>query len=198
MVAQQAGGESRQGPEYIEEIDFQKYWLVLKRRWIPAFLVFSTAVGLALLAALSEDSVYKAEGKVLIKRDRSSSLTGLDQEDLGRIERLSQEPLQTQAELVRSLPVMRSTVEALDLKNDNGDPVKPSSLLRKVSVKPVTGTDVLLISVESEDAEEAALIVNQVIESYREQNIADNREEAAAARQFMKSNCRLRKLKCKW
>ncbi|MEM9007959.1 MAG: polysaccharide biosynthesis tyrosine autokinase [Cyanobacteria bacterium P01_F01_bin.86] len=185
MVAQQAGGESRQGPEYIEEIDFQKYWLVLKRRWIPAFLVFSTAVGLALLAALSEDSVYKAEGKVLIKRDRSSSLTGLDQEDLGRIERLSQEPLQTQAELVRSLPVMRSTVEALDLKNDNGDPVKPSSLLRKVSVKPVTGTDVLLISVESEDAEEAALIVNQVIESYREQNIADNREEAAAARQFI-------------
>ncbi|MEO1299905.1 MAG: polysaccharide biosynthesis tyrosine autokinase, partial [Cyanobacteria bacterium J06636_16] len=50
---------------------------------------------------------------------------------------------------------------------------------------PQQGTDMLEIMVQSKDPEEAALIVNQVIESYREQNIEDNREEAAAARAFI-------------
>ncbi|MEO1182282.1 MAG: Wzz/FepE/Etk N-terminal domain-containing protein, partial [Cyanobacteria bacterium J06636_28] len=143
MVAQQADGESRQGTEYIEEIDFQKYWLVLKRRWIPALFAFSAAIGLAMLAALSEESAYQAEGRVLIKRDRSSSLTGLTEGDLGQVERLTQEPLETQAELVRSLPVMAAAVDALGLETDEGEPVEPSSLLRRVDVKPVPGTDVL-------------------------------------------------------
>ncbi|NER85041.1 MAG: hypothetical protein F6K42_37140 [Leptolyngbya sp. SIO1D8] len=68
MVAQQADTETRQYAEYIEEIDFRKYWLVLKRRWIPAFAVFSVAVTLGVFAALSEDSVYQAEGRVLFRR----------------------------------------------------------------------------------------------------------------------------------
>ena len=185
MVAQQADGESRQQTEYIEEIDFQKYWLVLKRRWIPSLFVFSAAIGLAMLAALSEDSVYQAEGRVLIKRDRSSSLTGFNEVDLGQIDRLTQEPLETQAELVRSLPVMAAALEKLDLETEDDEPVEPSSLLKRVNVKPVTGTDVLQISVQSKEPEEAAEIVNKVIEAYREQNIEDNRKEAAAARAFI-------------
>ena len=185
MVAQQADKETRQfNEEYSEEIDFQKYWLVLKRRWIPAFLIFSASVALSVMAALSEESVYEAESRVLIKRDRSTTLTGLD-EDLGEIERLSREPLETQAELVRSLPVMEATVEALDLRNNSGERVEPSSLLRRVDVDPITDTDILVISVQSEDAEEAAAIVNQVVETYRIQNIASNREEAKAAREFI-------------
>lgn len=184
MVAQQADGETRKYDEYSEEIDFQKYWLVLKRRWIPAFLIFSATVALSVLAALSEESVYEAESKVLIKRDRSTTLTGLD-DNLGEIERLSREPLETQAELVRSLPVMEETVRALKLKNENGDLVNPSSLLRAVDVEPIPDTDILVISVESDDPEEAAAIVNQVVASYGEQNILSNRAEAKAAREFI-------------
>ncbi|MBE7382509.1 MAG: polysaccharide biosynthesis tyrosine autokinase [Leptolyngbya sp. SIO1E4] len=184
MVAQQANGETRTYTEYIEELDFQKYWLVLKRRWIPAFAVFSTTVALSVFAALSEESVYKAEGRVLFRSDRTTSLTGLG-DDRGRVEILAADPLDTQAELIRSLPLMQATVDALGLTTSSGRPLNPRALLGKVSAQPVGGTDVLRISVESEDPEEAAAIVNQVIESYREQNIESNREEAAAARQFI-------------
>ena len=37
--------------EYLEEIDFQKYWLVLKRRWVPATATFSVVVALALASS---------------------------------------------------------------------------------------------------------------------------------------------------
>lgn len=183
MVAQQVNSTTGQYPEYIEEIDFQKYWLVFKRRWIPAFAVFSVTVALSLVSALSQDSVYQAEGKALFKRDRTTSLTGLD-EDLGRVEILSPEPLETQAELVRSLPVMEAVAQALSMENGQ-KPMDPVALLGRVRVRPVGGTDVLQISVKSEDPEEAANIVNQVIETYRQQNIESNREEAAAARRFI-------------
>ncbi|MEM9004842.1 MAG: polysaccharide biosynthesis tyrosine autokinase [Cyanobacteria bacterium P01_F01_bin.86] len=184
MVAQQAESETRRYAEHVEELDLRKYWLVLKRRWIPAFFVFSAAVALAVLAALAEEDMYRAEGKVLIKRDRSTALTGLDDE-IGEVERLTREPLETQAELVRSLPVMEATVQALDLRTESGNPVDPSLLLKKVNVKPVPSTDLLEIKFQSEDPKEAAAVVNQVIESYRTQNIESNRAEAAAAREFI-------------
>lgn len=185
MAAQQVDSDSTQRTAYIEEIDFQKYWLVLKRRWLPAVAVFGATVGLALLGALSEDAIFQAEGKVLFKSDRTSSLTGLEEEDLGRIEIFSKEPLLTQAEIVRSIPVMTDVVEALELRTETGELVDPRALLARVKVVPVTGTDVLQVSVQSGDPEEATEIVNQVIESYRTQNIESNREEAAAARRFI-------------
>ena len=184
MIAQQADNETRQYAEHIEEIDFQKYWLVLKRRWIPAVLVLGATVALALVAALSEDSIYQAEGKVLFKRDRTSSLTGLD-EDLGRVEILSEEPLNTQAELIRSLPVMEDAISALNMTTETGELVEPRDLLARVSARPIVGTDVIRISIQSGDPQEATMVVNQVIESYRLQNIESNRAEAAAARQFI-------------
>ncbi|MGF1523662.1 MAG: GumC family protein [Leptolyngbyaceae cyanobacterium] len=184
MVAQQAEKETRRYSEHVEELDLQKYWLVLKRRWIPAFFVFSATMALAVVAALSETDVYRAESKVLIKRDRATALTGLN-EDLGEVERLSREPLETQAELVKSLPVMEATIQALDLRTDSGNLMDPGILLKKVNVKPVTGTDLLEIGFQSEEPQEAAAVVNQVVKSYREQNIASNRAEAASARAFI-------------
>ncbi|NER83024.1 MAG: polysaccharide biosynthesis tyrosine autokinase [Leptolyngbya sp. SIO1D8] len=63
--------------------------------------------------------------------------------------------------------------------------MEPRTLLGKVDAKPISGTDVMRITVRSEDPQEAADIANQVIDSYRRQNIDSNREEAAAARLFI-------------
>lgn len=186
MAVQSPDNEIRQPTEYIEEIDFQKYWLVLKRRWLPAVLVFSGTVGLALLAALREVPIYQAEGKVRFKSDRTSALTGLE-EERGRVEVLNfqAEPLETQAEIVKSIPVMTKALEELGLTNDDGEPIEPRSLLGRVEVKTVPGTEILRVSSQSDDPEEATVIVNEVIQAYRELNIESNKEEAAAARQFI-------------
>jgi succinoglycan biosynthesis transport protein ExoP len=79
--------ESTEYPE--ENIDFQKYWLVLKRRWFPATGVFGIVVVLAALVASVQKPVYEAEGKLLFKQDRSSSLTGF-QNNIGEIVRIGE------------------------------------------------------------------------------------------------------------
>lgn len=186
MLSQQSDSEVRRPSEYIDEINFQKYWLVLKRRWMPALFVFSGAVVLALIAALMEDPVYQAEGKIRFKSDRTSALTGLE-EERGRVEVLNfrSEPLQTQAEIVKSLPVMERAVETARLKNSEGELMAPQSILNMVNVEAVPGTEILRISSTSGNPETAQQVVNAVIQAYRQLNIESNKQEAAAARQFI-------------
>ena len=184
MVYRQPNSENQPPADHSEEIDFQKYWLVLKRRWLPALVVLSGTVALSMMTAVREEPVYQAEGRVRFKNDRTSSLTGLD-EDLGRIEVFGSDPLETQAQIVRSLPIMAEVIEELDLTTDEGNPVEPRSLLGKVGVRPVSDTEIMRVSFESDDPEEAAMVANEVIRVYREFNIASNKEEAAAARRFI-------------
>lgn len=175
-----------QSSYYLEEIDLQKYWLVLKRRWLPAVATLGAVIGLSILTALSEESVYRAHGKLQFRNDRSSSLTGLE-DDFGRVEVLGfqSEPLATQSEIVRSTPVIEAVITTLNLRNDEGRLRSPRNILRRLEVNPIPGTEILQITYRGDDPQEAAAIVNQVMQAYRDQNIASNRQEAAAARQFI-------------
>ena len=175
-----------QSSYYLEEIDLQKYWLVLKRRWLPAVATLGAVIGLSILTALSEESVYRAHGKLQFRNDRSSSLTGLE-DDFGRVEVLGfqSEPLATQSEIVRSTPVIEAVITTLNLRNDEGQLRSPRNILRRLEVNPIPGTEILQITYRGDDPQEAAAIVNQVMQAYRDQNIASNRQEAAAARQFI-------------
>ena len=172
-----------------EDIDLRKYWLVLKRRWLPASGVLGLTVVLTALFTSMQDPVYEARGKLLFRTDRSSTLTGLEsQVGRGQLDSLSSqsEPLSTQAEVIRSRPIAEATVEALGLTDEAGEPLNPQTIAGGLNVRPVSGTDVLGIAYQSDDPELAAAIVNQVMEEYRESNILSNREEAAAAREFIK------------
>jgi polysaccharide biosynthesis transport protein len=58
-----------------DSLDFQRYWIVLKRRWLPALLVGSSVFGLAATITFLQKPVYEAEGKLLFnKTNRVSSL----------------------------------------------------------------------------------------------------------------------------
>jgi capsular exopolysaccharide synthesis family protein len=172
--------------EYSENIDFQKYWLVLRRRWLPATAVCGIVVGLSTLAAFLQKPVFSAEGKLLFQTDRASLLTGL-KNDIGEIVPLGQksEPLSTEAEIISSVPIVQKTVKALDLRDKKGKPLDHKSLLKKLKVKPITNTDVLLISYQDNDPKKAAKVVNKIMEVYTEDNILNNRAKATAARIFI-------------
>ncbi|WP_315790179.1 polysaccharide biosynthesis tyrosine autokinase [Fischerella sp. JS2] len=171
---------------HVEEIDFQKYLLVLQRRWMTAVGVFGVVVTLALLYALSTKPTYTAQASLLIKTSRTSSLTGLG-EDLGRLESLVQDnsPVDTQAKIVTSVPVLQETITSLSLKNDEGEPLKVEDLQKKLKVEGVKGTDVLEVSYTHEDPQLAAKVINKIVEEYTKQNIQANREEAISAGKFM-------------
>ncbi|NJS16455.1 MAG: hypothetical protein HC787_04985 [Nostocaceae cyanobacterium CSU_2_110] len=62
---------------YPEEIDIQKYLLVLKRRWLVVTGVFATLTGLAIFTVSVQKPAYEASGKLLFQSNRTSSLTGV-------------------------------------------------------------------------------------------------------------------------
>jgi polysaccharide biosynthesis transport protein len=175
--------------EYIsEEIDLEKYWLVLKRRWFPATLVFTGIVTLAAVYASLQVPIYQATGKLLFRDDSTSSLTGLESETaIGKLQSLSQgsDPLATQAQIISSLPIAQATVEALDLKDEQGNLLDPQWIAGSLSVKPVAGTDIIQIAYKSQDPKLAAALVNQVMKAYIDNNVQTNRAEAIAAREFI-------------
>ncbi|MBE9030413.1 polysaccharide biosynthesis tyrosine autokinase [filamentous cyanobacterium LEGE 11480] len=170
-----------------EEIRFDKYWLTLKRHRFPASLMFLVVLAGAGFVASMERPTYQAEGKLLFrKRDRTATL--LAEGDKGtQLEALNNQntPIDTEAEVLQSAPLVQKVIEDLKLKDKDGDQLAPEAFLKQLSVKGVKGTDILLVAYKSGDAKEAAAIVNQLIQEYIANNIAMNRSEAAAARQFI-------------
>jgi polysaccharide biosynthesis transport protein len=173
--------------EYAEEIDFQKYWLVMRRRWLPAAIACGTTLGLATLLALLQEPHYEAEGKLLIRSSRTSALTGLG-EALGQLEALGfqNSPLDTQAEIIRSAPVLREVIQTFKLVDTStGEMFEPEDFVKKLTIKGVAGTDILRVSYANPDAKLAADVVNRLIDVYIRTNLESNRAEASAARKFI-------------
>ncbi len=145
-------------------LNFDTYWQVVKRRWLT---ILGTFLAIFLLA--------------------SSSLTGVGTE-FGKLESVAQNesnPLNTEAEVIRSLPVVQSTIDRLQLKDEEGLPLKPKKFLEKLTVEGIEQTDILKVSYIDTNPETAAHIVNTLMAVYLEHNISSQRTETAAARKFI-------------
>ncbi|MEH1933722.1 MAG: polysaccharide biosynthesis tyrosine autokinase [Nostoc sp.] len=169
-----------------EEINIQKYLEILQRRWLPLVGIFGIAVTLGYLYAFSLKPSYKAEGSLMIKTNRSSSLTGLTQ-DIGRLEALNvnDNPLETQVRIVGSNPVIEKTINSLNLKDSKGKPLSIPDLAKQLKIEGIKGTDVVQLSYKGSNPELAAKIVNEVIDSYIDLNIKANQNEALTAKEVL-------------
>jgi polysaccharide biosynthesis transport protein len=94
-------------------------------------------------------------------------------------------PLDTEAEIIRSQPLAQKTIAKLKLKDQQGNALKMDQFLRNLKVKSVRGTDVLELSYRSTNAKEASAVVNLLTRNYLENNVRTNRAEAIAAREFI-------------
>lgn len=170
-------------------IGFQQYWLILKRRWLPALAVFVSAFTLIALSLLLQRPIYLAEGKLRFqKTDTTSSLTGVGRE-IGQLDPLQEKssPLETETETIRSEPIIQSVITKLDLKDKHGNRLKLKQFLKGLQLTNIGSSDILQISYKDTDPERAAVIVNNLIAAYLENNLFINRSEAVAARKFIES-----------
>ena len=175
--------------ESTESIGFQHYWLILKRHWLPASVVFASVFALTALSLLWQKPVYVAEGKLLFKKtSTTSSITGLGTE-VGQLNPLQEQstPVDTEAEIIRSVPITQNIITRLDLKDEGGAPLKLKQFLQKLNVSNIKGTDVLQISYKDTDPQKAAAVVNTLMAVYLENNLLANRVETGSARQFIES-----------
>ncbi len=173
------------------DIDFQHLWLSIKRRWLPAAGVFGAVLMLTAPVAFLQKASYVTAGKLLLKLDVTSSLTGVGKEirefapltDGNLAEGAN--PLKTQSEVILSNPLLERTVAALNLKDEQGNRLSAKFIKNKLSVKNIPGTDVLTVSYKGTDPHEAAAVVNQLMSVYIQNNILTNRAEAVKAGEFI-------------
>jgi len=169
-----------------DDIDFHKFWLSIKRRWLPAAGVFGAVLMLTVPAAFLQKPLYETTGKLLLKPDDTSSLTGVGKQTRDFAPLTTEgNPSKTQSEVILSNPLLERTVAALNLKDEQGKPLSAKFIKNKLKVKNVPGTDVLTVSYKSTDPQTAAVVINQLMSVYIENNILTNRTEAVRAGEFI-------------
>lgn len=170
-----------------DTINFQQYWLIVKRRWLLIAIIIASVFGVTGLVTFSKKPIYEAEGKLLFnKQSGISSLTGVS-EQLGQLSGVTNlsNPLETEAEIIRSNPIIQKTIAELQIKDKLGEPLEIEEFLRKLKIKTVRGTDILQLSYRSNSPEEATTVINRLMSTYLQNNIRANRSEATAAREFL-------------
>lgn len=166
---------------------FQQYWMMLKRHWLPAFAAFLSVWALVTWAASLKKPVYIAEGTLLLRRlNTSSSLTEVGKQ-IGKLEPLAEKsnPLTTEAQVMRSVPLIEKTIAKLNLTDKKGFPLKQKEFLKPLTISELKGTDILKVSYKDTKPKKSAEIVNTLMELYLENNILFHRTEAVAARKFI-------------
>jgi polysaccharide biosynthesis transport protein len=175
--------------EYTEEyIDLKQYWLILRRRWFPATLVTLSVMGITALATFLMKPIYEAESEVLLRKDASVA-SSLSSGTLGALDALTQKtnPVSTEAEILKSEPIVVETIRSLNLTDKNNKPLKKEDFLKKLTIKNAKETDILSILYQSTDPNLAATVVNKVVDIYRAKNLERSRSQATSARKFIES-----------
>ncbi len=170
-------------------LSLDKYWQVLKRRWVPGLAVFFPVFLLSLLSSSLKKPTYVAEGKLLFQRtNATSSLTEFGT-NIGKLESVAQDntssPLQTEAEIIRSVPVVQKTIEQLNLQDSDGTLLEYNDFLENLTVSDIKKTDVLTVSYKDSEPIQAAKVVNTLMAAYLEHNVSARRKAATAAREFI-------------
>ena len=119
----------------------EKYLQILKRRWIPASIVFGVVSSSSFLVASLKEPAYVAEGKLRLRRtNTASTLTGVTTE-FGKLEPLVEQksnPLKTEAEIISSVPLVKQTINKLELKDKKGKLLKPKEVIKsKLTVNEI-------------------------------------------------------------
>ncbi|MTJ07332.1 polysaccharide biosynthesis tyrosine autokinase [Anabaena sp. UHCC 0204] len=168
-------------------ISLERYWTIIKRRWLATLFITVSVFVVAQLATSLKKPIYLAEGKLRFHRNNAtSSMTGLGTE-ISRLDPLIEmsNPLTTEVEVIRSLPLIETTINRLNLQDSQGVPLKIKKFLNQLTVKEVKGADVIQITFNHTNPKIAAQVVNELIKIYLEQNVSSRRAEAATARQFI-------------
>ncbi|MBC1258688.1 GumC family protein, partial [Trichormus variabilis] len=173
------------------DLDLSRYFAGLKRRWLVAINIFTVTVALSALSTTLLKSSYEAEGKLLFKvpsfKIIGQNLLASGSEAEGDLKSLvsSQNPINTEIEVLSSPMILDKVIEELNLKNKQGKPLNYNTLKSGLTLKIIGGTDVLRVAYKSRNPEEGAAIVNKVMDLYLENSILTSRAEAEKTRMLI-------------
>ncbi|MDF5729872.1 MAG: polysaccharide biosynthesis tyrosine autokinase [Rhizonema sp. PD38] len=178
--------ESRESVDF----DLTRYLLILKRRWMSVSSIFLFTVAISYVATTFMKPSYQAEGKLLFRIPSFGSnllLSSSEAQTTGDLRTLvaTQNPISTQIEVISSPSLLQQTIKELKLKNNKGEPLKVDVLEKGLTLKIVGGTDVLRVTYKSRNPNEAAAVVNKIMNLYLKSDIITSRFEAEETQRLL-------------
>lgn len=160
--------ESFQQEDY-DYIDISKYWFILKRRWQPATIIFVLTLVATVIFTLLQKPIYQAQGKLSLNKEEAySEQAEAVGKELGELDSLANQ-----------------VIVKLDLKNQEGKPLKIKEFKKNLQVETLKDTFFVAISYQSKDPNEAFTVVKELMNSYVNQSRKINISKTVAARQFI-------------
>lgn len=168
------------------DLEIRKLWMILKRRWQLGLAIIIVSIILSVIASTQQKPRYTANGKLLFKNSDTSNLTGIDT-NLDNFESLEQNanPVVTEIEVIKSIPIAQKVISELKLIDSEGKLLKPSKFIAKLDVKPLSGTDVVMISYSDSDPDMVLNVINLLMEKYIQNSLYVNRENVIVADQII-------------
>lgn len=147
----------------------QVFAVVSRRRWVVAAATAVCTLG-ALAVSLTQPPVYRAQALVHIERERESP--GLSQNS-NLVERSKDDYYQTQYKLLTSYSLVERLHSGLQLGSDPefGDPDGVLRLQKSISVKPLLGTRLVYVNIDSLSAQRAMDVANALADLFVQQNL---------------------------
>jgi polysaccharide biosynthesis transport protein len=167
--------------------DFLRYWLILKRRWIPAALVFSSTLGVTIAYVLLKTPIYQVQGQLIYEQDKTSSMLGFSSaaKDLGLGGGDGDRKIESELRVILSQPVLQRTLDSLRSSVSQNSLPTLIQFKNALTVKNAPNTNTVQISYDAEDSALAASLVNQLMQVYQQNNVQTTRSTSVAARQFI-------------
>ncbi|MDF5707845.1 MAG: polysaccharide biosynthesis tyrosine autokinase [Nostoc sp. S4] len=158
--------------------------VVLKRRSLPALATFAAVIGGSFMYLAFTPSLYQASARLILDDKRVSvSELGRDLTQVPAGTPGGPSPLADQAELVKSQPILeRSLAKVFP---DSQSPITTTKLSKRLQVKIVPATNILVISYQAQDPILAAKLVNAISQTMVEESAQQIRKEAASVRKFL-------------
>ncbi|MDW7660359.1 MAG: Wzz/FepE/Etk N-terminal domain-containing protein [Bacillota bacterium] len=130
--------------------------IILKRKWLIIVITIIALIIGSVYSIYMVTPMYKSDTTLMVNGSKGLSASDIAASfDLGSIN-LSQKLVVTYGEIVKSRIVMEQVIERLELN------LSYAELMRKTTSQQVGSTEILRISVEDQNPEQAALIANTI------------------------------------
>ncbi|MBI4377535.1 MAG: polysaccharide biosynthesis tyrosine autokinase [Nitrospinae bacterium] len=180
------------------ELDIRDYVRILrKRRAIVIFTTLMLGIFSFVFATLQKPvPLYKASSSVKI--EKSSTMAGLYLESISYSE---YDTLETQATIIRSYPIMEIVAKRLGLLDEklSSDEIRKNNryldvvlnLKEQVSTAQEGNTNIINITVTSDDPEFCQITANTIATIFKEQNTYEKNKRAISARRFIEDQLKV-------
>lgn len=171
-------------PQY--EVTLRDYGrIVWKRRWIILLVFISIIISVSIYTELLPP-VYQASAAVKITQKKTLALLMTE-----IFTYAPGDPMETQARVARSWPVIEKVVRNPKLNLVSPDASNESinqtirSIQDRITTEVVKNTDIIKITVSHFDPKQTALLAEATVQSYVEVNLEEKRAEAENLRKYL-------------